>query len=538
MSPDTIERFAVRFAPFGFDPRAQTPVYGLAESAVGLAFPPLGRGPLIDRVDRARLMRDGVAEPSAGAHAAAVVACGRPLAGHEIRVVDAAGREQPERREGRVEFRGPSATSGYFRNPEATRSLFRDGWLDTGDQGYVAAGELYVTGRAKDIIIRGGQHVHPQEAEAAIGAIAGVRRGCVTVFGVPDPRSGTEKVVVLAETRETDAARKDALRRTVAERAAALLGAPADDVVLARPHTVLKTSSGKLRRAACRELYEHGMAGAGGTALWSQSLRLARTGIAGGLRRAGARAAEVLFGVYTLALLVPFALAGLAAMTLVPSSARRRRAAGALARALVAVTRMPVRVVGAANFPAAGPFVAVANHASYVDGILLATALPERCRFVAKRDLASSFGIGFLLRRIGSRFVERDEVEGSVEAARALASLAQQGESLAFFAEGTFAREPGLRPFRMGAFVTAAAAGLPTVPIAMRGTRSVLRDGQWLPRRGMVQIVVAPALLADGSDFAAATRLRDRVRAAILAGCGEPDLSEPIQRLQDAGTAR
>jgi acyl-CoA synthetase (AMP-forming)/AMP-acid ligase II len=143
----TLERFARRFASCGFDPRATAPVYGLAECGVGLTFPPLGRGPLVD--------------------ANGVVSCGRPLPGLEVRVVDEGGREAPEREEGRIEFRGASATAGYFRNPEATRALLRDGWLDTGDLGYFAAGELYVTGRVKDVIIRGGQHIHPYDLEWA-----------------------------------------------------------------------------------------------------------------------------------------------------------------------------------------------------------------------------------------------------------------------------------------------------------------------------------------------------------------------------------
>src|ERR1019366_3040137 len=134
VSPATIARFAARFAAYGFDPRAHTPVYGLAESAVGLAFPPLRRGPLIDCIDRTRLAESTVAVPAklTDAQALSVVSCGLPLPGHELRTVDAAGREQPERWEGRIEFRGPSATSGYFRNPEASRSLFDGDWLDTG----------------------------------------------------------------------------------------------------------------------------------------------------------------------------------------------------------------------------------------------------------------------------------------------------------------------------------------------------------------------------------------------------------------------
>ncbi|HVO90765.1 MAG TPA: AMP-binding protein, partial [Casimicrobiaceae bacterium] len=138
----TLRRFAERFAPYGFDARAMTPVYGLAEAGVGLAFPPLERGPWIDRIDARALSVDGraVAAERTSEAVLEAVSCGAPLAGHEIRVVDGGGRELPQRQEGRVEFRGPSATSGYYRNPDASAKLFHDGWLDTGDIGYIAQG--------------------------------------------------------------------------------------------------------------------------------------------------------------------------------------------------------------------------------------------------------------------------------------------------------------------------------------------------------------------------------------------------------------
>jgi len=536
VSSATIAHFARRFAAYGFDPRAQTPVYGLAESAVGLAFPPLHRGPLVDRIDRARLGESAVAaSPTADdAHALLVVSCGEPLPRHELRVVDATGRELAERHEGRIEFRGPSATSGYFRNPEATHALFDGEWLDTGDLGYIAAGELYVTGRAKDIIIRGGQHIHPQEAEAAIGTIAGIRKGCVVVFGAADRAAGTEKVVVLAETRETDPSRQEALRKAVVEQADRLLGAPADDVILAPPHTVLKTSSGKLRRAACRDLYEHGMAKTKPQSLLPQTARFLWTGVSGWLRRALIRVGEMLFAGYAWTLLATIGLVLLVVVAAVPRLRWRRHIARALARVFVAASGVPVRVTGVANFPPNGPIIVVVNHASYVDAIVLMAVLPERCNFVAKQELALNVLTRLLLGRIGTRFVERLDVEASVAAAKELTELVKRGESFAFFAEGTFTREPGLRPFHMGAFVAAARVGTPLVPVAIRGTRSVLRDGTWFPSRALVQIIVGAPLLPDGHDWAAAVRLRDRARTAILASCGEPNLVDRAAAMSTA----
>jgi len=190
VSPRTVRRFSKRFAPYGFRPEAMAPVYGLAEAAVGLAFPPFGRGPLIDRIQREPFVSSGKATPAEASdpHALEFVACGQPLPGYQIRIVDPAGRELPERQEGRLEFRGPSATSGYVRNPDATRRLFNGEWLDSGDLGYVASGDVYLTSRSRDIIIRGGRNIYPYEVEEAVGNMLcrGIRQ-----FG-PSLRYGTD----------------------------------------------------------------------------------------------------------------------------------------------------------------------------------------------------------------------------------------------------------------------------------------------------------------------------------------------------------
>jgi len=220
VSPRTLERFTKRFAGAGFAPEALTPVYGLAESCVGLSLPEPGQGPRIDTVDRDAFTESGRAEPTRAGNGLRFVGCGRALTDHAIRIVDAGGVELPERREGSLQFRGPSATSGYLRNEKATRLLIgEDGWLNSGDRAYLADGEVFVTGRNKDLIIRGGRNIHPQEIEEAVGAIDGIRQGCVAVFGVPRPEEGGEKLVVVAEYRDRRSDR-DALRRAVNEVAA------------------------------------------------------------------------------------------------------------------------------------------------------------------------------------------------------------------------------------------------------------------------------------------------------------------------------
>ncbi|MEJ8810821.1 AMP-binding protein [Variovorax ureilyticus] len=520
----TLQRFARRFAAHGFDERAMMPVYGLAESAVGLAFRPLLQAPRIDCIDRHLLHRAGRAEvvPCDAPQATRVVACGLPLPGHEIRVVDEAGAEVPERVEGRIEFRGPSATGGYFRNPEATRALFDGPWLDTGDVGYVVQGEIHLTSRAKDLIIRGGHNLHPYELEEAIGALAGVRRGCVAVFAAADPASASERVVVLAETRETEPAAKAALRERIGELAVALLGVPADDIVLAGPHVVPKTSSGKIRRVACRELYEHGLLDAPAR---SMTLQLARLSLGAAARRVRApleRVAQAVVAIWWWTLFGLGAMCGVAVAAL-PSLPWRKRAARAIARGMLWASGLPLRVEGGPRVPA-GPMVVVANHASYLDWLVLTAQLPATVRIVAKQELASHALLRWVLERVGTRFVARGDPRRGVEDTRVLVQAARNGESLMFFPEGTLTREPGLMPFHMGAFMVSAESGLPLLPVSLRGTRNVLREGSWWPRREAVGLVIHEALSPQGHDWQAALQLRDAARSAIAADCAEPVL--------------
>jgi 1-acyl-sn-glycerol-3-phosphate acyltransferase len=525
VSPDTITRFTERFARHGFRPTTMAPVYGLAESAVGLAFPPPGRTPVIDRIQRQPFMSQGRALPADAGdpHALRFVACGRPLPGHQIRIVDDTGHEVGEREEGRLEFQGPSATSGYFRNPEETRKLFHDGWLDSGDLAYTVGADVVITGRVKDVIIRAGRNIYPHELEEAVGNIPGVRKGCVAVFGSADPASASEKVVVLAETRETDAATHTRLRDAIGAAAIDLIGAAPDAVVLAPPHSVLKTSSGKVRRAASRELYERGRLGAPTRSLWRQRLRLLWVSARPQVRRALRALATLLYAVY--AWIVFWTLAplvwGLTAL-LPRRPAWNWTISRAAARFGLWLAGMPLRVQGLGNL-SAGACVLVANHASYLDGIVLVAALPRHFSFVAKGELLARLVPRVYLKRLGAHFVERIDVARGVEDARQLARAARHGARLAFFPEGTFDRMPGLLPFRLGAFVAAAEAGVPVVPVAIRGTRSILRPDHWFPRRGTVSVTIGAPILPEGTDWPAAVRLRDATRVEIRKHCGEPD---------------
>ena len=526
VSPDTIARFHERFARYGLRRETMYPVFGLAECSVGLAFPPPGRAPVVDRIDREAFMREGRAVPaeSGDANALRFVACGQPLAGHQIRLVDSTGYEVSEREEGRLEFQGPSATSGYFRNPEETRRLFHDGWLDSGDLAYMAGGDVYLTGRVKDVIIRAGRNIYPHELEEAIGNLPGMRKGCIAVFGSIDRATATEKLVVLAETRETEPDARERLQTAITALAVDLAGAAPDDVVLAPPHTVLKTSSGKVRRAASRELYERGRLTAPTRPAWRQILRLAWSGVAPQLRRAARGASAMLYALYAWTLFWILAPPVWLAVAALPRPAWALAVIRAAARMLRRLAGVSLHVHGLDKLPR-GPCVIAANHASYLDGIVLTAVLPGEFSFVAKREFTARIVARVFLRHIGAEFVERFELARGVEDARVVARAARRGRTLVFFPEGTFTRTPGLLPFHMGAFAAAAEAGVPLVPVTIRGTRSILRSDRWFPRRGTVAVTIGTPVQPEGSDWAAAIRLRDAARAEILRHCGEPDLA-------------
>ena len=531
----SVRAFCRRFAAHGFDPGALAPVYGLAESSVGLAFPRPGRGLLAERIDRTELAERSRAVPVAAGHGDAieVVACGSPLPGHQFRVVDESGREVPERRQGRLQFAGPSATVGYHDNARATRDLFDGDWLETGDLAYIAGGEVYPTGRIKDVIIRGGRNIHPHELEAAIGDLPGIRRGCVAAFAAAGP-DREERLVVVAESREEDGTARDRLRRGIEAAAVDVAGVAPDDVVLAPPRAVLKTSSGKIRRAATRSRYLEGRLHQSGPAPWRQLLGLGLSAAAARLRAGGRLALGRAYAGYWWAVLVALALAAWPLAIALPRRAWRWRVLRAAARAMLKLTFTRLTVSGGA-VPERGAIL-VANHCSYLDSLVLVAALPGETAFVAKAELAPQLFAGTLLRRIGTLFVERFDDAGGVGDLDAVVEAARAGRRLAVYPEGTLTRRPGLLDFKLGAFAAAAAAGVPVVPVTLQGTRSVLRGGQWFPRPGGVRVALGSPMFAERDGFDAAIALRDAARAAILAGCGEPDLAGEETLLEDRRT--
>ncbi|MCH7563941.1 MAG: fatty acyl-AMP ligase [Gemmatimonadetes bacterium] len=248
-----LERFAHSLKSARFDPRAFLPCYGLAESSLAVAFSPVDRGVLAERVDADALSDEGVAVP-AGPEARAVrevVNCGQVLPEHEVVIRDEAGADLGYRRTGRVTVRGPSVMSGYFDDPESTREvLTEDGWLETGDLGYMTEEGLFVTGRSKDLIIINGRNIWPQDLEYLAEQQQQVRIGDASAFGVSDP-DGMENAVVVVQCRVSDVAERAKLVSQIQGSIYASFGVHCL-VDLVPPRTLPKTSSGKLSRDAAR----------------------------------------------------------------------------------------------------------------------------------------------------------------------------------------------------------------------------------------------------------------------------------------------
>ena len=258
VDPSAVEAFVVEAGRFGFKPGGVFPAFGMAEVAIGGAFPPRHRGLRTDDVDRVILERDRVAKPldmtddTEADSVRRLPLLGRPVPGLEMRIVHVDTREElPERHVGELLLRGTSVTPGYYKRPDATAAMFVDGWLCTGDLGYMLDNELVLCGRIKDVIIVGGRNVFPEDIERAVGPLEGVRAGNVIAFGV-EGYKGKETVVVVAEVRTEDTA---AVRAAIHHRTIEVCGLPPRDIMLVKAGTLPKTSSGKLQRAKCRELY-------------------------------------------------------------------------------------------------------------------------------------------------------------------------------------------------------------------------------------------------------------------------------------------
>jgi len=549
VNPETLERFSARFARYGFRKEAQLPVYGLAESSLAVTVPPLNREPRVDRVDRETFTTHGSAtpvKPENASSAISFVSSGVALPGHDVRIVDSNGQEVPDRTEGFLWFRGPSATRGYYRNTAATEKLLPLGmprdpdefpWVDSGDRAYRADQEIYVTGRVKDIIIKSGRNLYPHEVEELAARADGIRKGCIVAFGIRDENSGTEKLIIAAEVRERDTSRHAAIAAAVTEQVSRGLGFPPDRVELLPSGSIPKTTSGKLRREETKQLFLEGELSAAKPPAWLQIARLSAGSAIRGFGRAVAagigRGLERLYGVYFFLIFLLWIVPAWTIVNFINDYRQAGRFTSSALRVLFALMGCPVRVVGKEYMKTPGAKMYASNHTSYFDVLPLMLGLGVPYRFVAKMEVHGMPFIGTFLRQMGHLSFDRTDAASRLRQAEEMEEILRRGESVFVFPEGTFVAQEGIRPFQLGAFKAAVAAGVPIIPVALAGTRRFLRDGTVLPRPTSVTITLSPPIYPraastakhdDSSDWHELIRLRDATREAIAQHSGEPVL--------------
>ncbi|WP_437602310.1 fatty acyl-AMP ligase [Sorangium sp. So ce590] len=249
---DVLGAFLDRFRKQGLRPESILPSYGMAEATLAITFSDLTAPLTTDRVD-AKAMQAGKARPANGGASLELVSCGRPLPCHELAIVGPDGAPLGEREVGEIWVRGPSVAAGYFNEPEATEAAFGGGWLRTGDLGYTVAGEVYLCGRSKDLIILGGKNYFPQDIERVASSVEGVRDGHCVAFSCLTA-SGAERAVVVAEAKRGAGGVAQAITQAVR----AQIGVQLSEIALIKRGTLAKTSSGKVRRREMKRRFEAG----------------------------------------------------------------------------------------------------------------------------------------------------------------------------------------------------------------------------------------------------------------------------------------
>jgi acyl carrier protein len=529
VSPETIEAFTARFGKYGLKPGVIAPSYGLAENTLVVSIPPPDRPPRFDVISRESFERDRKAVPAGKEEKSPLrlPSCGKPIPETSIRFVDDDGKVLAgERLEGRLQFQGPSAMAGYYRNKEATEATIKDGWVDSGDLGYMADGEIFISGRKKDLIIRGGRKLAPQEIEDIAGEVSGIRKTFVAAFGLSDQATGTEQIVVVAETAEKDTAAREKIAAEITAAVARVVGIPPDVIRLVPPDTVPKTSSGKIRRGECRTLYVSGRLGT----VASGKTQVYRVLAGGGARSAGrlaGKAVHLVYGLWAAVWTALFAVVYFALAILAPRGPWGQKLVRNIlpfwSRIVTLLLGIIILTRGRKNLKDKKGMMVVCNHASFGDGPVVAAAIGRGLVFLYGQKFTKWPLLKTVLRKGGNLDVDRSSKDRA-EKIKEIEEVVKGGSAVLIFPEGTITRTTGLRPFSLGAFKVAAETGAPLVPVAMKGVRGILRDGDWIPRPGVIRVTIGEPIIPKGNDWNEAVRLRDAAKVFIAANCGEPVL--------------
>ncbi len=527
--PKTYERFVQKFKPYGFRAESFYPVYGLAESTVGLTVSPLNRLPRVDTIDRKTFENDKLALPldpfTASSETLEIMSCGKPLPGHVVRTVDEAGKPLAERQVGQLQFQGPSSMQGYYNNPAAT-ALARSGeWWNTGDFAYIVDGEVFITGRQKDLIIKAGRNIYPTVLEEIVSDIPGIRRGCVTAFSVTDEEKGTEDLIIVAETTEKNAKKRVDLQNKIVEALINSFDLAPDHIIFVAPRTVPKTSSGKLQRSACKAMY---LAGKFKSAPpWLQMIKLGIQSLAFKSLSGLMNVLKLIYTFYVALLIASITLPLWLGMKLL-SPLRAGKLCKKTAQLLCFLAGCPLEIEGGEHLTAAKPVVFVANHASYIDAVVAVSLVPFDTRLIAKKEVFSFPLLRDLLYKLGHLPIDRFDFQKGLEQTLNIEATLQHNNSVFIFPEGTFSYAAGLRPFKLGAFKIAAETKTPVCPIAIQGTRYILRANRFLMRPGKIKIIVGEPIYPEGNEWQAIIQLKNKARQFIATHCGELSLDFSI----------
>jgi len=518
----TLTRFYNRFKHYGLRKEAIFPVYGLAENTVALAVPPIDREFRVDRIVRETFEKDKRAMPSTGTKDFLEFASeGIAIPGHAIRIVNDENKLLSERLVGNVQFTGPSAMQGYYNNPVATAAVYHEGWWDTGDLGYIAEGELFITGRKKDLIIKAGRNIYPETIEEVVGNVPGVRKGCVIAMGILDEKIGTEKLILVAESKSDQPEVQQKLVNAITEQVVTEIGVPPDQVIIVSLRKIPKTSSGKLQRSACREAYLKGELTKKSKNVQWQMAGLFLDSTTKRLSRFVKNSGRFIYTVYAWVLFVVTLIPAWVLVMVMPRKIARH-IVKLWARLLTIFCFCPLNIKDRKNLDLKKPVIYASNHGSYTDSLVLLAVLPAGTLFIGKKELLSIPFVASALRKLNYLTVDRWDFAQNIEDTKQILNALQQKNSILIYPEGTFTYASGLRPFKAGAFQLAVDAQTPICPIALQNTRKLWRDGSYLLTPTEIIVTVCAPISPKQHDWHEVVRLRMETRKIISKSCGEP----------------
>lgn len=523
IQPETLHNFYQRFKQCGFKEESFFTVYGLAESSLGLTTPPAGRKPKIDKVDRNAYETKQYAQPSnSNSHThLEFVSCGFPMEQHFIRIVDDAGKTLQDRQIGQIQFSGPSTMAGYYNNPQATQAVMHGEWTDTGDLGYLADGELYITGRKKDVIIKFGRNYSATEIENVVGKQNGIRKGCIIAFSLNNREIGSEKLIVIAETNSKTDQEQLLQKNSIRTSLKTQLDITPDEIVLVKPFTIPKTSSGKLQRSACKNAYLNKTLQIQKPPFALQVGKLFLQKNIFNIIKFAKKLSSLFFSLYTGVLFSITLIPAWLAVLVLPYTLAHKVTKYWI-KALSLCLHCPITIKGKDYLPTTGPAILAVNHSSYIDALVLISALPSQICFIGKSSLFKAPILRTFLRKLGHIAIDKHDILNSIQNLNNIRQELNSKKIFLAFPEGTFTSTPGLRPFKTGIFKLAAEMSIPIIPLALKGTRRIFRRNSILLKSNKITLTVENPIFSSGKDWDQINDFKNKVRKVIAKYCGEP----------------